>query len=335
MKAIALVSGGLDSILAARVVQGQGIGIIPLHFKIPFCQRNKQTAPEKNIHSLVKRGLGEELKIVELGADFLRLVLEPKHGFGANMNPCIDCKIFMLRKARELMGFWEAQFVVTGEVLGQRPMSQHRRALETIERESGLGGLLLRPLSAGLLTETLPESGFWVKRSKLFSFSGRSRRAQMGLAREFNIEGYSNPAGGCLLTDRNFSNRLRDLIGCQALSMENVALLKLGRHFRINPLAKLIVGRNEEEDKELELLAGPGDCLFMPDENTAGPTCLGRGEFNPELIQLSAQIACRYCDLNGLASARIIYYENALSRSPASALEVPAISEERLRALRL
>jgi len=333
MRAIALISGGLDSILAARIIQEQGIDVLPLHFKIPFCQRKNQGPGIAGPESLVKDGLGKDLQAIDLGAGFLELVIKPKHGFGSNMNPCIDCKIFMLRKAKELLEPLGAQFIVTGEVLGQRPMSQHRKALEIIEKESGLEGLLLRPLCAGLLAETLPEKQGWVKRQSLFKFSGRERRPQIKLAKEFNIHNYPNPAGGCLLTDPQFSNRLKDLIRHQALDLKNVELLKIGRHFRLSEQAKLIVGRNEEENRELEGRAYNGDYLFMPQAELNGPACLGRGEFDAELIRLSSAIACRYCDLNTAQSARIIY--NKKGAGLALELEVSPLSEDALKVLRL
>ncbi|MDD2679330.1 MAG: tRNA 4-thiouridine(8) synthase ThiI [Candidatus Omnitrophica bacterium] len=332
MRAITLISGGLDSILAARIVKEQGVDVLPLNFKIPFCQRKSEAAAVADVKTLAKNGLGKDLKTIDLGAGFLELVLEPRYGFGANMNPCIDCKILMLRKAKGLLGPFGAQFIVTGEVLGQRPMSQHRKALEIIEKESGLEGLLLRPLCAGLLPETLPEKEGWVKRQGLFKFSGRERRPQMDLADKFNIKNYPNASGGCLLTDINFSRRLKDLMAHRQLSIENVELLKIGRHFRLSEQAKLIVGRNEGENKELEGRASNSDYLFMPDEALAGPTCLGRGEFNQELVRLSAGIACRYCDISAGQSARIIYHQKGAS--PA-ALAVLPLDEAALKTLRL
>jgi len=332
MRAITLISGGLYIILAARIIQEQGIDVLPLNFKIPFCQRKNNPASNDSVEALSRSGLGKDLQTVDLVAVFLELVVKPKHGFGSNMNPCIDCKIFMFIKARELLGPLEAQFIVTGEVLGQRPMSQHRQALEIIERESGLEGLLLRPLCAGLLPETLPEKEGWVERRRLFKFNGRERSPQIELAKEFNIADYPNPAGGCLLTDPQFSSRLKDLLNHQALNLENVELLKIGRHFRLSEQAKLIVGRNEEENKELEGQAGSSDYLFMPDQDLAGPTCLGRGEFNPELIRLSSEIAGRYCDSGSSGKARIIYHKKG---EGFSALEVSPAGENTLKALRL
>ncbi|MDD5166535.1 MAG: 7-cyano-7-deazaguanine synthase [Candidatus Omnitrophica bacterium] len=304
MRAIALISGGLDSRLAAKFVKEEGVDIIPLNFRIPFCHR------ERNNYTLadeIRKDLGTELKKINLAEDFLEIVKNPKHGYGSNINPCIDCKILMLHKAGELMQGLNAKFIITGEVLGQRPMSQHRDALKIIEKESGLEGLVLRPLSAKLLEETVPERENWINRNRLLSFSGRTRKPQIELAKNLDIQNYPNAGGGCLLTDPEFSKRLKELIAHRELSIDNVALLKVGRHFRISDSAKLIVGRDEQENKELEDLARADDYLFFPGEDLAGPTALGRGEYNDELIELSCRLTSSYCDLNGQAKARIFY----------------------------
>lgn len=334
MKAIALISGGLDSILAAKVIKEQGIDTLPLNFKIPFaCRDKKISSKDGGIVSLVLNSLGVELKVVDISNEFLDLLVKPKHGFGSNMNPCIDCKILMLNKAKELMKEWDAQFVITGEVLGQRPMSQYRRALELIERKSGLEGLVLRPLSARLLSKTLPEKEGWVKRDKLLNFSGRTRRPQINLAKNFQIKNYPNASGGCLLTDPEFSKRLKDLIIHQELSIDNIELLKIGRHFRISQDTKLIVGRDEKENERLFKLAKDNDYLFMPCEKIAGPTSLGRGQFSEELIRLSCSITCHYCDLNGETNTQIIYRK--ISESEDRVLEVSPIEDAKLTSLRV
>ena len=322
MKAIALISGGLDSALACRLIQAQGIEMIPLSFKIPFCKK-KEADP-----------FPSDLKIIDISRDFLDLLIKPRYGFGSNMNPCIDCKIFMLTRARELMKEWNATFVVTGEVLGQRPMSQHRQALEIIEKRSGLEGLVLRPLSARLLKETIPEKEGWVDRNRLLDFSGRTRKPQMKLADEFKIKEYPNPAGGCLLTDPEFSKRLKELIEHRELSLENIELLKVGRHFRISPETKLAVGRNEKENEQLANLAKGNDYLFMP-RDIAGPTALGRGKFNDDLIKLAANITCRYCDLDGKMEADIIYKTGTVPAGDCPCFNVTALSDQELKILRV
>ncbi|MFA5410766.1 MAG: tRNA 4-thiouridine(8) synthase ThiI [Candidatus Omnitrophota bacterium] len=317
MKAIALISGGLDSILAAKVIKSQGIEVIPLKFIIPFSGTGKE-----RINSLVRDSLGKEAKTMDISADFLKLLEKPRHGFGSGMNPCIDCKILMLTRAKELMRKWQADFVVTGEVLGQRPMSQNKQALGIIEKKAGLEGLLLRPLSARAIAETVPEKENWVRRGELFSFIGRSRQPQIELARALKIKDYAQPAGGCLLTDPEFSKRLKELITRGELNLNNIELLKIGRHFRIAAGTKLVVGRNEKENRKLENLARQDDYLFYPGAELAGPTSLGRGSFNAELLKLSCRITCRYCDLKGEAGAAITYRripekeDNSLRVSP-------------------
>lgn len=290
MKAIALISGGLDSILAARLVREQHIEVVPVNFRIPFCHRGSALTPGASAF------LGLPLTTVDIRSEFLDMLAHPRHGFGSNMNPCIDCKILMFRKAKELMSSLGADCVVTGEVVGQRPMSQHRRALDIIEKESGLEGMLLRPLCAHLLPETKAEKEGKVDRKALRGFSGRQRRPQMALAEQWGLSDYAQPSGGCLLTDPEFTRRLKELIDHKELSLENIDLLKFGRHFRLGPGAKLVVGRNQQENADIQSLAQEGDHLFMPDEATAGPTCLGRGRFDQECILRAAGIAARYCD---------------------------------------
>ncbi|MDD5565285.1 MAG: tRNA 4-thiouridine(8) synthase ThiI [Candidatus Omnitrophica bacterium] len=333
MKAIALVSGGLDSVLAARVAQEQGIEVIPFHFSIPFCHRSKSdSGPGAGMNRLVRSSLHIPPVIKDISADFLSLVREPAHGFGSQMNPCIDCKILMLRKAKDEMPVVGAAFVITGEVLGQRPMSQYRDALKLIEKKSGLEGLVVRPLSAQLLDETIPEQKGWIARSALLNFNGRNRKPQFALAKRYNISGYPNPAGGCLLTDPAFSNRLKDLIMHGELSVENISLLKIGRHFRISDNARLAVGRNEEENRKLLSLAKGGDYLFMP-SSVAGPTSLGRGVFSKDLAMRCAAITCRYCDLDGSLTAEIIWRRVAYGQE--EIISIAPFAETDLAGLRI
>jgi tRNA U34 2-thiouridine synthase MnmA/TrmU len=322
MKAITLISGGLDSTLAAKLVNEQGIEVIGLRFKIPFCSNVSRSFSD----------LGIEIREVNIDDDFLKMMENPRYGYGSHMNPCIDCKILMLRKAKELMDECGAQFIITGEVLGQRPMSQHKQALATIAKKAGLEGLVLRPLSAKLLPETIPEKEGWIKREKLLSFSGRGRKQQIELAKTFGIKEYTQPAGGCLLTDPEFSKRLRDLITHEGLSLNNIELLKIGRHFRLSEKAKLVVGRNEKENKQLVNLAVENDYLFMP-LHIAGPTVLGRGIFNDELFKLSCSITCRYCDLNGKINAEIIYMK--IPEREQKILNISPIKENQLLTLRI
>lgn len=326
IKAIGLISGGLDSILAAKIIQEQGIAVIGLNFRTPFC-KNKIKDKIAN--------LGIELKEVPLMDEFLEVIKKPRYGFGSNMNPCIDCKILMLMKAAELMREWDAKFVITGEVLGQRPMSQNRQALSLIEKRAGLEGLLLRPLCARLFPETIPEREGWVKRDQLLGFSGRGRKPQIALAEKLKIKDYHQPAGGCLLTDPEFSRRLKDLIAHQELNIDNVELLKLGRHFRIAVDTKLIIGRDEKENEKLVALAKESDYLFYPDDTLAGPTALGRGIFNEGLIKLCARLVARYCDLDGRKEANIIYKKIGAVSSQETALSISPLEDNNLSNFRI
>jgi len=307
MKAIALISGGLDSLLAAKIIQAQGIEILPINFKISFCKDN-----QRELISLVRDNLGKELKIIDISKDFLKILKNPQYGYGKNINPCLDCKILMLKKAKKLMLNLGANFVVTGEVLGQRPMSQNKTALELITKKSGLAGLLLRPLSAKLLSPTIPEEKGWLKRENLLTIYGRSRKFQIALAKQLNLKNYFQPAGGCLLTDPGFSRRVKDLISHQELNLNNLELLKLGRHFRLSKKAKLIVGRNEKENYALIKFFKKGIYLFKP-KDILGPVALGIGRFNPDLIKLASSIVCRYSDLEDKKEV-VITYQSFLAK---------------------
>jgi tRNA U34 2-thiouridine synthase MnmA/TrmU len=317
----------LDSLLAARIIKDQGIEVTGLHFDISFGRRRRALLGigQEPIH-WAEDNLDIELRTVDIAEDFLAVLKKPKYGYGSNMNPCIDCKILMLRKSKKIMDDLGASFVITGDVLGQRPMSQHRKALLNIERESGLEGLLLRPLSAKLLPLTTPEVLGWVDRAKLLKISGRSRKGQKELIRRYNIKDYPNAAGGCLLTDPEFSRRLEDLMVYAELNLENIELLKVGRYFKISEGSRLVVGRDEKENEFLVSIAKDSDFLFMP-ASIMGPVALGRGKFNHDLIKLACRITCRYCDLNGGASADIIYKrkdgkEETINTVPATEEEI-------------
>ena len=325
MKAIALLSGGLDSTLAAKVVKDQGIDVIGVNFKTSLGLKEKDACG--NILDRAAQAAGQvgiALNVIDISEDFFQVLKKPKHGFGSNMNPCIDCKILMLAKTRQLMDAWGASFVITGEVLGQRPMSQHRRALETIEKESGLGGLLLRPLCAKLLEPTIPEQKGWVSRERLLNFSGRTRKPQVALAKDLHIDDYPCSAGGCLLTDIEFSKKLKNAMSLGPLTKETVALLKLGRYFRLSDEALLIVGRDEKADARLAGSARDGDYIFEPQE-LAGPTSLGTGEFNEESLTLACRITCSYCDrAPGEETARVTY--RRLPDTAVTVVSVPAFA---------
>ena len=292
-KAIALLSGGLDSTLAVKLILDQGIEVEALNFVTPFCTCNRQGRCEAR-H--VAEEFGIPWKTIAVTEEFFRVIREPKHGYGSGMNPCLDCRILMFSQARERMEQIGAAFVFTGEVLGQRPMSQHRQAMRIIDRESGLDGRLLRPLSAQLLEPTIPEKEGLVDREKLMAIKGRSRKPQMALAEEHGIADYPCPAGGCLLTDPGFARRMRDLVHSRPdFDLNDVNLLKVGRHFRLSPGAKAVVGRNEEENRRLLILVRQSDFLFEV-KGCGSPVTLLRGEAGETEIHLAAAITARYSD---------------------------------------
>ncbi len=291
MKALCVFSGGLDSMLAAELIRSQDIHVLGLFFETPFF------SPKNAFQSA--RSMNLPLKVVNITERHLQVVKAPKHGYGGNMNPCIDCHALMFRIAAEMLENEGASFVLTGEVLGQRPMSQNRKALDLVAFESGLEGLLLRPLSAKHLHLSVPEQKGWVRRDLLMDFQGRSRKPQMELARALNIGKYPSPAGGCILTEKVFSRRLRDLFASRKeFGIGEIELLKLGRHFRISPYAKLVVGRNSKENDAIRALCGHEDTLFAT-VSAPGPTALISGDFGEALIELAARITASYSDAGG------------------------------------
>ncbi|HAJ57068.1 MAG TPA: hypothetical protein DCL35_04785 [Candidatus Omnitrophica bacterium] len=310
MKAISLVSGGLDSTLATKVILEQGVEVIAANFVSPFCRCDKKNGCRHEAN-FVAEELNIPLKIMNVTKDFLEVLKSPKHGYGSNMNPCIDCRILMLKKSKELMEAEGASFLITGEVLGQRPMSQRRDAMNIIEKEAGVSGLVLRPLSARLLLPTIPEEKGWVDRQKLLDISGRSRKVQMQMAHDYNIKDYPCPAGGCLLTDPHFARRIKDLVDHDELTMDDVKLLNHGRHFRISERARLIVGRNEHDNDMLRVLRKQEDAFLMPAEDEPGASALGRGdEFGKqEVMRFAARITSRYFDHKEKTVKIVILYK--------------------------
>ena len=293
IRAIALLSGGLDSTLAAALVKAAGIEVIGLTVRNMFGTDRERA---RYITSAAE-AVGIPLLTLDLSEEHLDVVRHPKHGYGAGMNPCIDCRIFMLKAAKRLMEDEGAQFVITGEVLGQRPMSQHYRALMQAAEESGLGDLLLRPLSANLLPDTHPVKEGWIKREDLLVIQGRERKEQIALAKKFGIRDYPSPAGGCLLVEKAYAARLRDAfshIGKDAMKREDFRVLRYGRHFRLSEQAKVIVGRNEGENEELLKLSA-GHILIEPLE-AMGPVSLIEGSPSDDELCLAAAVAARYCD---------------------------------------
>lgn len=315
IKAVGLFSGGLDSILAVRIMMEQGIDVTSLHIRtgLTYERRERLAGREPAGPSKAERSaemLGVELEIVEAFDEYIPTILHPRHGYGSEMNPCMDCRIFLLRQAKDWMEEHSHRFVFTGEVVGQRPNSQMPAALKTIEQESGLEGYLLRPLSAKLLEPTIPEKRGWVDREKLYDVSGRSRKPQMRLAKQFGITDYPQPAGGgCFLVDQAYARRLRDFLaheGEDALTSDRALLLAIGRHFRLPSGHKLIVGRHEGENDYLEKQREEGVLLRTVDH--LGPITLVQSlskEPREGEIEQAARITARYSDGKREPSVRV------------------------------
>ena len=291
MKALGLLSGGLDSTLATKLILDQGIDVVTINFTSPFClcSRGGCGAVE------VAKKFNIPIKIVKKGEDYLRIIRNPKHGYGKNMNPCIDCRIYTLKKAKKYAKQIGASLIFTGEVLDERPMSQHMRALKIIEKESGLKGKILRPLSAKLLPETYAEKKGWVNREKFLDIRGRGRKPQIELAKNLKINDYPCPSGGCLLTYKEFADKVRDLFKHKKkVDIKDIELLKIGRHFRFNK-NKIIVGRNENENKQLLKMKKKDDYYFeIPD--FMGPITILQGPKTKKSIERASGLTIRYSD---------------------------------------
>lgn len=306
MKAVALLSGGLDSSLAIKLILNQGIEVIAVNFITPFCLCDGKRGCRKKA-VIMAENLGIELKMFNISEEYLEIVKNPSHGYGKNLNPCIDCRILMLKKTKDFMNKTGAGFIITGEVLGQRPMSQNKKAMGIIERESGLAGLVVRPLSAKLLPPGIPEKEGWIKRENLLDLEGRSRRRQFILTEELDISDYACPAGGCLLTDPIFSLRIKDLLASNMLNIDNINLVKNGRYLRINDSFKLIVGRNEEENQRLINLVNEKDLVIEPESK--GPTAVGRGRIEDKDIQIALKTVAYYCKDKNVRMNFVIFPE--------------------------
>ena len=303
-KAVALISGGLDSLLAARVVMDQGVHVEGINFYTGFCVEGHTHAIRKQDRARPKRNnalwsaeqLGIKLHIVDIIEEYKDVVINPKHGYGSNLNPCLDCKIFMVNKAREWIEENGFDFIITGEVVGQRPMSQRKDTMPVIARDSGAGDRLVRPLCAQNLPATLAETSGWLDRGQLFGFNGRSRKPQMALAEKFGFEDYAQPAGGCcFLTDKQYSVKLSDLWatrGTREYDLDDIMLLKVGRHLRPRPNFKIIVGREEGENRFLE--GYRKRFVHMIPTSHTGPLVLLDGEVSADDIELAARLTARF-----------------------------------------
>jgi tRNA U34 2-thiouridine synthase MnmA/TrmU len=360
-KALALISGGLDSMLAARVMQEQGIHVEGVNFYTGFCveghthaiRRQDQNKLKRNNALWVAEQLGIRLHIVDIIDEYKNVVLNPRHGYGSNLNPCLDCKVFMVGKAREWIAENGFDFIVTGEVIGQRPMSQRRDTMRVVSRDSwraflarhpagaarenslpanfsGAEDCLLRPLCAKNLAPTLPEREGWVDRDKLYGFNGRSRKPQMDLARQFGLTDYAQPAGGCcFLTDESYSRKLADLWqarGKRDYELDDIMLLKVGRHIRPRPHFKLIVAREEGEGNFLQ--GYRSSYIHLYPVSHAGPLVLIDGEIDDNDAALAARILARFSqgrDADSVEVALARAGETRLLRvSPLPPQELPA-----------
>lgn len=303
-KAIALISGGLDSLLAAKIILEQNIHVEGINFYTGFCVeghthaiRNQDKQKQKRNNALwVAEQLGIKLHIVDVIDEYKDILTNPKHGYGANLNPCLDCKGFMVRKAHEWILENNFDFIITGEVIGQRPMSQRKETMPVIAHESGANDLLLRPLCAQLLPETLPEKNGWVNREKLLAFNGRNRKPQMALAKKFGFNDYAQPAGGCcFLTDPSYASKLGDLWqarGNKNYDLDDIILLKVGRHIRPDKDIKIIIARDEGETN---FLSGYRKRFTrLQAISHTGPLALIDGNASAANIKLAAQLTARY-----------------------------------------
>jgi len=313
-KAIALYSGGLDSVLSVLIMKRLGVEVIPVMFITDFgCSVSRRSKGRSAAKTAGPGGLVIERRYI--GEAFLELVKNPKYGHGKNMNPCIDCKALMLKEAKKMMEERGADFIVTGEVLGQRPMSQRRDVFPVIEREAGVAGLTLRPLCAKLLKPTVAEEKGLVDREKLYAISGRSRKQQMELAAEFGLTGYAQPAGGCVLTDPTFSARLRELLAKNpSPTLKDIKILRLGRHFSSPDGHLIIVGRDEMDNGEIEKVAAPGDYIVRLGGGLGGPVTLAVAGISEEGLLLASRLCARFSAARNMETVPVSVLREGQSR---------------------
>lgn len=308
VKTIGLLSGGLDSTLATRIMKKLGFEVMVLNFSSPFCTCTHAGHGCKNEAKRLADELGMPARVEFMGKEYIDLVRNPKFGYGKNMNPCVDCRIMIFKRARQVMEEEGAAFIFTGEVLGQRGMSQKRDRMLLIEREAGLSGLVVRPLSAKLLPPTIPEKEGIIDRDKMLDIHGRSRKEQIRVARdEFGMTENLCSSGGCLLTDPSFSKRMKDLLdNDDTAGVKDARLLRVGRHFRVSDELKLIVGRDQDENEKLQKMAAPDDFIFFPAE-ARGPLVVAKGKLSGETLPMVGAITARYCDRENGESVAIKY----------------------------
>ncbi|MBU0720019.1 argininosuccinate synthase [bacterium] len=323
MKAIALFSGGLDSTLAIKLIRDQGIEVLAININTGFGSTKDRL---EHMQSMCDQ-VGAQLKIIDIQSEYLQDVLfDPKHGYGKNFNPCIDCHAKMFAVAKRIMEAEGASFLISGEVMGQRPMSQNKDALQTVLNESNCEGLLLRPMSAKMLAPTIAEENGWVEREKLEGITGRSRDRQMELAKEIGLENFESPGGGCLLTDENFSKKMVDFIKHDRFEVRDIPLMKFGRHLRLSDGAKLVVGRNKEENEHLQNI--DNDKYFhIKTVGIPGPHAMLSKNASEADRELSAKVILTYTKASTDKSYTLSYDEQETQSSPlASREEIQAYS---------
>ena len=316
-KVVALLSGGLDSQLAIKMMQEQGFDVSAVAIKTPFCDFDCGRGCGFEIRERAD-DLDVNLKTVYLGDEYIEMLKHPKHGIGAGFNPCIDCRSMMFDAAKKHMEEIGAEFIISGEVLGQRPMSQHAPALRTIENESDLVGKIVRPLSAALLPETDPEKDGLIKRENLGMIRGRTRRNQLDMAKKYGIENPPNAGGGCLLTEPHFGIKAKDLFShTENPTINDIDLLKIGRHFRLDEETKFIVGRNKDENEMIKAISLPGDILLEA-KDFVGPVSILRGSNAKKHLKFASSITLRYSDAPNDEQAIVSIKDNELVEEIAS-----------------
>lgn len=330
-KAIALISGGLDSLLAAKLIMEQGIQVEGINFFTGFTGDNesgiKKTDASIYNASWVAKRLGIKLNLVNIVDEFKSVLLGPKYGYGKYLNPCLDCKLFMITKALEWMKQHQFDFLISGEVLGQRPKSQRKDTLPIATQNTG--NLILRPLSAKLLPPTIPEIEGWVDRNLLESFNGRSRKPQIALAKQFGFSEFPQPAGGCILTDAKFCDRLQDLLQHQSIpnySLDDILLMRVGRHLRISDRYKVIVGRDESENNVLEKYQSKG-FLSLQSISHPGALLLIIGTANIDDLQFCARLAAYFSRGKNFEEVTVAIFNGASTLELAQQIKVKPLAE--------
>jgi len=326
VKAVGLISGGLDSALAAQLLIRQGIDVHGVYFAMPWGCGSLDQAQK------VCGQIGVPLKIIKMGEDYIDMLQKPRYGYGRAFNPCVDCHIYMIRKAAQYMTKINASFVFTGEILGQRPMSQRRECLRWVEKGTALDGLLLRPLCALLMPETRVETEGWVDRSKLLRINGRGRKEQYDLAAQWNVSHFSAPGGGCLLTERHFSARIKDILNRGYRDLRDVAILKAGRYFRIDEDHIVLVGRDEKENDYLVQNAHPEDVILRL-KDSEGPYAVLKGQdISEQTLSLAAGLVRRFSKYRNRNAVAVSFWLAADARC-VKEIQASEVTAEKLKAM--